>query len=148
MGTRSFIALQTDTGIIGIYCHWDGYLSHNGRILRDHYNEMKKVAQLIALGNISSLGSDIGSTHDFDDRPDGQTTFYHRDREESWEHCKPRHFATLDALRHSAENCGSEYLYLFDGQTWQYAERGTQFFGMSDGSPFSEFQPLPENLGA
>jgi hypothetical protein len=146
MGTRSFIALQTDTAITGVYCHWDGYLSHNGKILRCYYRYPKKVAQLIALGDISSLAPDIGEKHDFDDRPEGQTTYYHRDRGEDWEANKPQHFKTIKALCNYAEDCGCEYLYLFDGRKWQYAERGAQFFGMSDGSPFSAFQPLPQKF--
>lgn len=143
MGTRSFIAHQTESGITGIYCHWDGYLSHNGKLLRCYYRYPEKVAQLIALGDISSLAPEIGEKHDFLNRPEDQTTFFHRDRGEDWETCKPRHFATLDALLQAAANCGCEFLYLFNGRNWQYAERGAQYFGMSDGSPFSTFQPLP-----
>lgn len=146
MGTRSFIAYQTATGITGIYCHYDGYLAHNGKLLRCYYRYPKKVTQLIALGNISSLAPDIGTKHDFKDRPEDQTTFYHRDREDDWEQCKPQQFATLRALLKAAANCGCEYVYLFDGWKWRYAERGAQYFGLSDGSPFSEFKPLPINL--
>lgn len=143
MGTRSFIAQQTDTGITGIYCHWDGYLSHNGKLLRCYYRYPEKITKLIALGDISSLAPEIGEKHNFDDRPENQTTFYHRDRGENSEDCKPKHFATLKALLKAAAHCGCEYVYLFDGWKWRYAERGAQFFGMSDGSPFSTFQPLP-----
>lgn len=146
MGTRSFIALQTDTRIIGVYCHWDGYLSHNGRILREHYCDPEKVVQLIALGFMSSLGPDIGSQHDFDNGPEGQTTYYHRDRGESWDHCKPRQFATLQTLCNYAKNCCYEYLYLFNDLLWHYAEREGQCYGMSDGSPFSAFRPLPQKF--
>lgn len=52
MGTRSLIAHQTDTCITSIYCHWDGYLSHNGKLLRYYYRYPERVAQLIALGII------------------------------------------------------------------------------------------------
>lgn len=143
MGTRSFIAYQTESGITGVYCHWDGYLSHNGKLLRCYYRYPERVAQLIALGNMSILAPEIGEKHDFDDRPENQTTFYHRDRGESWEHCKPRHFETQDMLLEAAADCGCEYVYLFDGRKWRYAERGDQYFGLSDGSSFSAFQPLP-----
>ena len=30
MGTRSSIAIKTEDGIKAIYCHWDGYVDHNG----------------------------------------------------------------------------------------------------------------------
>jgi len=39
-----------------IYCHWDGYVNHNGMILKEHYD---KVQELIALGGLSSLESKI-----------------------------------------------------------------------------------------
>ena len=37
MGTRSFIAQRVGDEYVGVYCHWDGYLEHNGRILLEHY---------------------------------------------------------------------------------------------------------------
>jgi hypothetical protein len=67
MGTRSDIIVHcTDGKWRRIYCHWDGYLEHNGRILFDHYTGQKKVEQLIALGDLSSLGQSIGRKHPFD----------------------------------------------------------------------------------
>ena len=143
MGTRSFIAHQTDLGIMAVYCHYDGYLSYNGKLLRCYYRYPEKVAKLIALGDISSLAPEIGTQHDFMDRPKEQTTFFHRDRGENWERCKPRHFATQDSLMEAAADCGCEFIYLFDGWKWRYAERGAQYFGLSDGSTFSEFKLLP-----
>lgn len=146
MGTRSFIAQQTDRGIKGVYCHWDGYLSHNGRILQEHYSDPEKLTTLLAEGDISSLGAEIGSQHDFMNRPEGQCTFYHRDRGDDWKSACPQRFDTLDALLDCAGNSGCEYVYLFDGQAWQYAERRPQYFGMSDGTPFSAFTLVPESL--
>lgn len=66
MGTRSSIAIKTENGIKAIYCHWDGYVDHNGRILREHYDTPSKVADLIALGDLSSLRQEIGQVHSFD----------------------------------------------------------------------------------
>lgn len=67
MGTRSDIIVQLKDDRWGrIYCHWDGYPSHNGRILFDHYKTQAKVEKLIALGDISSLGEEVGSKHPFD----------------------------------------------------------------------------------
>jgi hypothetical protein len=38
MGTRSTIALEFADGTVEqVYCHWDGYLSNNGKILQAHY---------------------------------------------------------------------------------------------------------------
>jgi hypothetical protein len=54
MATRSRIAIETQDGIISIYCHWDGHIETNGKILFENYDR-EKTEQLIALGNISSL---------------------------------------------------------------------------------------------
>lgn len=69
MGTRSDIIVHCGDGMWRrIYCHWDGYLSHNGRILFEHYKDQAKCEQLVALGDLSSLGEEIGEKHDFDAR--------------------------------------------------------------------------------
>jgi hypothetical protein len=48
MNTCSTIALEyADGSIKQIYCHWDGYVSHNGRILHDHYDTPEKAAELM-----------------------------------------------------------------------------------------------------
>lgn len=146
MATRSFIARQTETGFEGVYCHWDGYLSHNGRVLREHYSDPEKLKNLIAGGDIFALAPEIGTQHDFRERPKGSTTFFHRDKGDSWKQCKSFRYKRLNNLIDIAEKSGCEFFYLFDGKTWQYAERGAQFFGLSDGSQFSGLKPLPDNL--
>ena len=56
MATRSTNALEFADGTVQqIYCHNDGYLSYNGRILQEHYMDPFKVRDLIDLGSISSL---------------------------------------------------------------------------------------------
>lgn len=57
MATRSTIGIvrgYKDT--TRIYCHWDGYLEHNGVILQKYYNTADKVEELLKLGNLSCLG--------------------------------------------------------------------------------------------
>jgi hypothetical protein len=39
-----------------IYCHFDGYFEHVGRILSEYYTDLKRIEELIELGDISSLG--------------------------------------------------------------------------------------------
>jgi hypothetical protein len=56
MSTRSNIAFEyADGSVARIYCHWDGYLEHNGHILFHHYKNKEKIKKLIALGDISVL---------------------------------------------------------------------------------------------
>ncbi len=84
MATRSTIAIEYADGTVDqIYCHWDGYLDNNGVILRDHYKDPFKVRDLMDLGDLSSLGANIGSQHSFEDRIDGECMFYGRDRGET-----------------------------------------------------------------
>ena len=96
MGTRSTIALEFADGTVEqVYCHWDGYLSHNGQILQKHYSDPFVLQKLIDLGDISSLRPQIGTTHAFShfgttlDQEaynflyGEMTTFYGRDRGET-----------------------------------------------------------------
>ena len=96
MGTRSTIALEYADGTVEqVYCHWDGYLSHNGQILLKHYSNPFILRDLIDLGDISSLKSTVGTKHAFSHFDNGMTqdeyyklygemtTFYGRDRGET-----------------------------------------------------------------
>ena len=63
MGTRSTIALEFADGTVQqVYCHWDGYLEHNGQILARHYMDPFKVKELVALGGFSSLRETVEET--------------------------------------------------------------------------------------
>ena len=74
MGTRSTIALEFADGTVEqVYCHWDGYLEHNGQILAKHYMDPFKVKELLALGGFSSLNATVEGTKE---------TAYHSSRGE------------------------------------------------------------------
>ena len=135
MATRSTIALEYADGTVEqVYCHWDGYLENNGEILFKHYADPFKLRDLIDLGDISSLGTVVGSKHDFS-RLDTQmpaseyerlyghmTTFYGRDRgEEGVDAKKFKDFADyVENFQHE------EYAYILrtDGQWYvkQYSK--------------------------
>ena len=97
MGTRSTIALEFADGTVEqVYCHWDGYLAHNGQILLKHYSNPFILRDLIDLGDISSLKPTIGTKHAFSHfelraeevaeykvLTENMTTFYGRDRGET-----------------------------------------------------------------
>lgn len=60
MSTNSLIFQEQQDGTLkGIYCHYDGYLQYNGVILSESYSDPKKVAKLLELGNLSSLGEEL-----------------------------------------------------------------------------------------
>ena len=87
MATRSTISRKMEDGTIrGIYCHWDGYRSHNGKILLAFYNTPEKIDELIALGSIYSLFNNVkpneNEPHTFDAPQQNVVIAYHRDRGE------------------------------------------------------------------
>lgn len=86
MGTRSDIIVHRADGKWSrIYCHWDGYLEHNGRILFDHYTSQQMAEKLVAPGDLSSLAAscDKPKGHTFDKAVDGYCVYYGRDRGEA-----------------------------------------------------------------
>jgi hypothetical protein len=120
MATRSTIALEYADGSVGvIYCHWDGYLEHNGKILLGHYMDPFKVRDLLDMGSVSSLGETLEATE-----------FHHRDmgreimpaeRAESFESYR---LAMLDGF-------GQEYNYVLrnvDGHPVWFYSRDTGYF--------------------
>jgi hypothetical protein len=56
MGTRSRIGYELpDHSVVSVYCHWDGYVEHNGKILVEHYLKREDVQELIDGGSMSTL---------------------------------------------------------------------------------------------
>lgn len=87
MATRSRIAIENQDGTVSsVYSHWDGYPSHNGRILFNHYKDRDKLQKLIDLGHLSSLHEEVeipeGVEHSFENQSENITVFYGRDRGE------------------------------------------------------------------
>ena len=121
MGTRSTIAIQNQDGsVTGIYCHWDGYLEHNGRILHDHYTTEEIVRELISLGELSSLGTNIGTKHDFDNAPRNECNAYGRDRGE-----KGVDAVTFHTWNQMLNEQRQSYNYLFvHGEGWYFDRNG------------------------
>lgn len=88
MATRSTIAVENLDGSVSVvYCHFDGYLSNNGRILQEHYTDRSKVASLMQLGDLSSLGKIIGNSNGTN-RTKDECVFYGRDHNESDTECR------------------------------------------------------------
>ena len=126
MGTRSMIAIQNpySKDVRAVYCHWDGYLEHNGSLLHKHYSNSAKVNNLIALGGLSSLRPEIGEKHAFSqfelpkdeveafkEATKDMCTFYGRDRGETGQEFKV--FPTLKKAESYFEGSWCEYLYVF-----------------------------------
>ncbi len=125
MATRSTIALEfADSTVQQVYCHWDGYLEHNGKILFENYSNPFVLRDLIDMGDISSLGPNIGRKHAFSpfegDKADyeaaqeeGCTTFYGRDRGEDGVGAK--RFADFEDYKANHQYEEYEYILRTDG---------------------------------
>ena len=141
MATRSTIALEFADGTVHqVYCHWDGYLEHNGRILQLHYMDPFKVRSLIDGGSVSSLAPSIDRPegHSFDKSVDGYTVFYARDRGEDLQISKFKDYADY---RKNAQ--GEEYNYILRNingvATWF-----VEFYGEYDGELSKAFAAQKE----
>jgi len=105
MATRSRIGIELKNGsVLSVYHHWDGYPEWLGRILKTHYNDRTKIADLIDGGDMSSCWTE--------DRWDSETKAqeygpqYYSQRGED---CPPR----LDANKYDYLAEGEEYAYLY-----------------------------------
>jgi hypothetical protein len=123
MGTRSRIGVMHGDIVKSVYCHWDGYLDHNGRILLEHYDSAK-ANHLVALGDISSLDKNVeipeGVEHSFQVPLDGITTFYGRDRGETGTEWTVSH--TFKEFLDQCEDSGAEYYYIMRDGVWYYGD--------------------------
>jgi hypothetical protein len=68
MSTHSYFVVEcNDNSFRSVYCHWDGYLSHNGRLLLAHYTTQEQAESLVALGDMSSLGETLQDCNPYND---------------------------------------------------------------------------------
>jgi hypothetical protein len=103
MATRARIGLELKNGnILSVYHHWDGYPEWLGRILKTHYNDRTKVAELIDGGDMSTCWSDSKEPEYYSARG---------------EDCPPRYDADLCEYLNK-NNSGEEFAYVFRGGEW------------------------------
>lgn len=115
MGTRSIIGIERlDGTVVAVYCHWDGHISTNGKILHNSYTTIEQVEELISLGSISSLGKTIASTKD-----------YHRWRDEEID---------ITYLSDRGDAHQQEYCYLFSVKTqdWNVKDHKKPWQSLAD----------------
>ena len=130
MATRSAIGIKHGDVVKAIYCHWDGYLEHNGLLLARFYDNSVKVNKLISMGDLSSLGASIGEEQNFNDYREVDTLeetwckFYKRDRGE-----ENVDFKTFESEADYLTNfdMGVEFHYLFKDGKWYYSDYGKDF---------------------
>ncbi len=121
MATRSTIAVQHEDGTVSqIYCHYDGYLSHNGQMLVEYHNSLLAAEFLISKGDLSVLAErvtpDRDRIHNVEVAQNGVCVYYGRDRGESG--VEPRVFASVADYSLYANR--EEYNYLFINGEWVF----------------------------
>ena len=125
MSTRSTIAMVTKRGDIdAIFCHWDGYPEYVGKILDTRYVTEKRVAKLMDMGDLESLGKTLAKCR-----------FHRRDfgcAEEDTR--KETHKSLSEAVAAMDAELGlREYLYLFADMRWMVrALDGDGFYRLLD----------------
>ena len=119
MATRSAIGYKLPTGEVrGIYCHWDGYVENNGKLLQENYQAAYKIAQMVELGDMSALAAEVA-----------ECTYYGRDRGET--DVGTQTYNDVDEfVTHYAD--GVQYMYLWNGNEWIVTEGDLNFLRVED----------------
>jgi len=109
MGTRSRIGIQLkDDSVLSVYCHYDGYPEFNGRVLRDNYDTVEKVRELIDGGDMSCTWTNVGWNNET--LPESGPLHY-TSRGESMEMNAPRYDDDIFEFLKKENN--EEYAYIF-----------------------------------
>ena len=103
MGTRSRVGVMHGDIVKSVYCHYDGYLEHTGRILLERYNSAK-ANELVALGDNSGVQETVGEMNFYKDR--GET-----DVEWAVAH-------SFEEFLGQVEGCCGEYYYIMRDGVW------------------------------
>jgi hypothetical protein len=104
MSTRSRIGLElSDGSVISSYCHFDGYPEGLGVKLVEHFNTKEKVQELVDLGDISCIWTNLGFNQET--LPETGPLPYSSRGED----CPPR----LDANKYDYLAEGEEYAYIY-----------------------------------
>lgn len=128
MSTRCYIGkLEKDGRVKAIYCHHDGYPEGVGKTLKDFYDD-KNADQLLALGDLSSLGVNPVSSPRLWDRAEesmrdalsGEYCIAYKDRGE--EGVDAREYGSLKDYENAMDDGWIEYAYLLKDGAWLMSE--------------------------
>jgi hypothetical protein len=103
MGTRSRVGVMHGDIVKSVYCHYDGYLEHTGRVLLERYNSAK-ANELVALGDNSGVQETIEEMNFYKDR--GETDV-------GWQVAH-----TFEEFLEQVECCHGEYYYVMRDGVW------------------------------
>ena len=111
MSTRSMIAVQdADGACYAVYCHFDGYVSHMGKMLTTYFNSDEKAADLVNEGELRAI--DVSA--------ENEVVLEHF--EEDFEKREIEYYDTVVDMLNAFQNSDREYLYIWDDviETWLY----------------------------
>lgn len=112
MSTHAIIGISDGINIRAIYVHFDGYVSHTGKILNADFNTTEKIHKLMDLGDLSSIEP---SYEDCD--------AYNRDRGEIDVFSK--NFVSLADFVTYGKSHYAAYNYLYEDDRWVVNKIGT-----------------------
>lgn len=123
MSTRGHVAIKENGKYTYIYNHHDSYIDDLGITLYQHYKDVDKVKELIALGNTSSIGSTVeeGGSKTYREHLDKPleergTVAYFRDInrwEDCNEHCEWEDEKPIET-EYLSHVLGQDFTYIFD----------------------------------
>ncbi|MGV3483347.1 MAG: hypothetical protein ACO1RT_02880 [Planctomycetaceae bacterium] len=101
MSTRATIAVRrTDLSFQAVYLHFDGYPEHAGEALAAHFATPALAESLVFGPDLRCIDRDTGAIERYRDSRG------------------PANLPTRDALMVFAQNCSSQYLYVFEAGAW------------------------------
>ena len=115
MGTHCQIGYfdQTTGKVFASYCHYDGYIDGVGVTLVNHYNTHTDAIAVATSGYFSSLKTNLS---------DSLAASVHKDVPVT------KYTSVVDYLKDGHNDCGADYLYLWDGSAWFVAPRDEALF--------------------
>jgi hypothetical protein len=103
MGTRSRVGIMQGDVCKSVYCHYDGYLDHTGRLLQEHYDQAQ-IEQLMNLGDNSGIQESLAEMNFYKDR--GETDVGYQEAH------------TFEEFLEQVEGCCGEYYYVMRDGVW------------------------------
>jgi len=103
MGTRSRVGVMHGDVCKSVYCHYDGYLEHTGRILLKHWDSVR-ANELVALGDNSGVQETVEAMNFYKDR--GETDVGYQVA------------YSFEEFLDQVERCFAEYYYVLRDGVW------------------------------
>lgn len=149
MSTRSMIAFQdADDNYYAIYCHFDGYLSHIGRMLATYFNTFEKAVDLVNRGELRSISHKEDMDEGYNKYPSENiiiedNIFFEHFEQDFQKRTIEYYDSTIDFLT-AFSNSDREFLYLWDNtiEEWIYCES----YYTDDGKHISEWKNVLSEL--